>query len=149
VSVDPLRRLAWLRARQEDAAAAALAAALAAVDRTGAEARAARSDRRDPPGLAFSAAALRLSAFAAARLRARAALAVEASARAGREAGAAGDAHRRARQERELVDRARQRKDGGRRRGLARGAEADQDDRQRSSKRPVPWAQERASTRGR
>ena len=37
----------------------------------------------------------------------------------------------------------------GRRRGRARGAEAEQDDRQCSSKRPEPWAQEMASTRGR
>jgi hypothetical protein len=144
-----MRRLAWLRARQENAAAGALAAALAAADRTAAEARAARLDRRHAAGLDLSAAILRLSNLAGARLRARAALAVEASARAGRVAAAAEDAHRLARQERERVDRARQRWEGGRRRERARGAEAEQDDRQCSSKRPVPWAQEMASTRGR
>ncbi|HYS80337.1 MAG TPA: hypothetical protein VEM76_06480 [Anaeromyxobacteraceae bacterium] len=149
MSADPLRRLAWLRARQEDAAAGALVAALAALERAAAERCAAGRAQWGSPALALSGATLRLSACARARLRARAALAVEASARAGREASAAAEAHRRARQERELVDRARERREDGRRRERARGAEAEQDDRQWSSKWPVPWAQEMASARGR
>ena len=126
---DPLRRLAWLRAWQENLSAGALAAALAAADRAAAAAQGARLAQRDPARLACSAAILRLGAFAGARLRARTALAEEASARARREVGTAAEVHRRARQERALVERALLRWEVDRRRKLARVAEAGQDDR--------------------